>query len=191
MTSHGQPDAAGAGAPPAPEPAPDLRQDATDAEARALASGLRLRILRMTLDEPMTNREIAETLGLHPATALHHVRTLVDTGFLQALEPRRGRRGAREIPYRATGRSWYVRTPVGASSMLEAFLAEIAAVPEQDQDLTRLGLRLPPEELEEFRSRLRELVKEFHDRPRDRTAQPWSLFVALHPDTSQPARPAP
>lgn len=191
MTSHGQPGPVEGGAPTAPEPAPDLRQDATDAEARALASGLRLRILRMTLDEPLTNREIAEALGLHPATALHHVRTLVDTGFLQALAPRRGRRGSREIPYRATGRSWYVRTPVGASSMLEAFLAEIAAVPEQDQDLTRLGLRLPPEELEEFRSRLAELVKEFHDRPRDRTAQPWSLFVALHPDTSQPVRPAP
>lgn len=181
----------GTGAAAAEGPARHVRQDATDAEARALASGLRLRILRMTLDEPLTNREIAEVLGMHPATVLHHVRTLVDTGFLEALEPRRGRRGAREIPYRATGRSWYVRTPAGTGSMLEAFLAEIATVPEQDQDLTRLGLRLPPEELEDFRSRLWQLVQEFHDRPRDPDAEPWSLFVALHPDTSQPARRAP
>lgn len=168
-----------------------VRREATDAEARALASGLRLRILRLTLDEPLTNREIAEALGLNPATALHHVRTLVDTGFLEALEPRRGRRGAREIPYRSTGRSWYMSTPVGASSLLEAFLAEIATVPEPDRDLTRLGLRLPAAELEELRARLWELVQEFHDRPRDPAAEPWSLFVALHPDTSQRPRRSP
>lgn len=119
------------------------------------------------------------------------MRTLVDTGFLEALEPRRGRRGAREIPYRSTGKSWYMSTPVGASSLLEAFLAEIASVPEADRDLTRLGLRLPEAELEEFRARLWELVQEFHDRPRDPSAEPWSLFVALHPDTSQPPRRSP
>jgi DNA-binding transcriptional ArsR family regulator len=168
-----------------------VRRDATDAEARALASGLRLRILRLTLDEAMTNREIAEALGLNPATVLHHVRTLVDTGFLEALEPRRGRRGAREIPYRATGRSWYMSTGLGTGSMLEAFLAEIASVPPADQDLTRLGLRLPADQLEEFRARLGQLVQEFHDRPRDPDAEPWSLFIALHPDTSaRPPRPA-
>ena len=168
-----------------------VRRDATDAEARALASGLRLRILRLTLDEPLTNREIAEALALNPATVLHHVRTLVDTGFLEALEPRRGRRGAREIPYRSTGKSWYMSTAVGSSSMLEAFLSEIASVPQEEQDLARLGLRLPPEQMEEFRERLNALLQEFHDRPRDPGAQPWSLFVALHPDTSQRTRQQP
>ncbi|WP_151524647.1 helix-turn-helix domain-containing protein [Serinicoccus kebangsaanensis] len=164
------------------------RFDAGDAEAKALASGLRLRILRLTLDEPLTNREIAEALELNPATALHHVRTLVDTGFLEALEPRRGRRGAREIPYRATGRSWYANTPVTSKGMLEAFVAEVERVPADRTDvtMTRLGLRLPPEELEEFRDRLGELITEFHDRARDPSAEPWSLFLALHPDTSAP-----
>lgn len=161
-----------------------VRRDATDAEARALASGVRLRILRLTLDEPLTNREIADALALNPATALHHVRTLVDTGFLQALEPRRGRRGAREIPYRATGKSWYMAAAVGTTSIVDAFLAEVATVPEEEQELTRLGLRLPPEQMEEFRARLAALLAEFHDRPRDLDAEPWSVFVAVHPDTS-------
>ena len=76
-------------------PAAPQHRDATDAEARALASGLRLRILRMCLDEPLTNREIAAGLGRNPATVLHHVRTLVDTGILEPQEVRRGRRGAR------------------------------------------------------------------------------------------------
>ncbi|WP_097186842.1 winged helix-turn-helix domain-containing protein [Ornithinimicrobium cerasi] len=174
--------------PPGSTPPPvrdHLRREATDAEARALASGLRLRILRLTLDEPLSNREIAEALRLNPATVLHHVRTLVDTGFLEAQEPRRGRRGAREIPYRATGKSWYLSSPLGASSLVEAFLTELQAVPEEQRDLVRLGLRLPPAEMEEFRSRLADLVQEFHDRPRDPAAEPWSFFAAVHPDTSQ------
>ncbi|GAB96332.1 DNA-binding transcriptional ArsR family regulator [Kineosphaera limosa] len=160
-------------------------RDATEAEAKALASGVRLRILRATLDEPLSNREIAQTLDLKPATALHHVRTLVDTGFLEALEPRRGRRGAREIPYRATGKSWFTNAPASSASMLEAFLAEVSRAPTENQGMTRMSLRLPDEQLEEFRERLFELLQEFHDRPRDPQAQPWSLFVALHPDTSQ------
>lgn len=171
---------------PGPPGAPRFeRREATDAEARALASGLRLRILRLTLDEPLTNREIAESLGLNPATVLHHVRTLTDNGFLEALEARRGRRGAREIPYRATGKSWYMSTSFLTSSLVEAFLSELASVPDDQRDITRLGLRLPPEQMEEFRRRLAELVEEFHDRPRDPDAEPWSLFLAVHPDTSQ------
>lgn len=158
--------------------------DASDAEARALASGVRLRILRLALDEPLTNREIAEALDLNPATSLHHVRTLVDTGFLEAMEARRGRRGAREIPYQATGKSWYARTRSGTSSLLEAFLAELGQVPEDQQGMSRLGLRLPAEELDEFRDRLHALLTEFHDRPRDTRAEPWSVFVALHPDVA-------
>ncbi|GAA5158951.1 ArsR/SmtB family transcription factor [Ornithinimicrobium tianjinense] len=168
---------------------PFERRQATDAEKRALASALRLRILRMCLDEALTNREIAEVLDKNPATILHHVRTLVDTGYLQALEPRRGRRGAREIPYRTTGKSWYTYSEDSAAPMLEAFLAEVATLPETQRGMTRLGLRLPPEEMEEFRRRLFELLQEFHDRPRDVDAEPWSLFLALHPDTSQRRRP--
>ncbi|ANS78536.1 transcriptional regulator, ArsR family [Serinicoccus hydrothermalis] len=166
------------------------RFEASEAQARALASGVRLRILRVTLDEPLTNREIAGALELNPATCLHHVRTLVDTGFLEAQEPRRGRRGAREIPYRATGRSWYADTPVTGNGMVEAFVAELAQVPADRTDVTmaRLGLRLPPEELAEFRSRLAALVTEFHDRGRDPSAEPWSLFLVLHPDTSSRPR---
>jgi DNA-binding transcriptional ArsR family regulator len=171
----------------ASEPVPAFeRRPATDAEAKALASGLRVRILRLTLDRALTNKEIADALGRNPASILHHVRTLVDTGFLRAERPRRGVRGSREIPYRSTGKSWYVSTPFGWSSILDAFLAELESVPDAERDLARLGLRLPPEEMEEFQRRLQDLLQEFHDRPRDPTARPYSVFVAVHPDTSTP-----
>src|SRR5438270_12273065 len=108
------------------------RRTATDAERKALASGLRLRILQLCLDEPRTNREIAERLGRNPATTLHHVRTLVDTGFLAAEPVRRGARGSREIPYRATGLSWaldFGGEAAGPSAvMLDTFLEEARAV---------------------------------------------------------------
>src|SRR3970282_146560 len=95
------------------EPAAPER-DATADEMRALAHPLRLRILRVTLDRPLTNRQIAERLGRDPGTPLHHVRTLVRGGFLAPEEVRTGKRGALERPYRATGKSWRIRMPPDA-----------------------------------------------------------------------------
>jgi DNA-binding transcriptional ArsR family regulator len=166
-----------------------LRRPATDAERRALASGLRLRILRLCLDEPRTNREIAERLGRNPATILHHVRTLVDTGFLAAEPVRRGTRGSREIPYRATGLSWALdvdddRGP-DVDAMLEAFLAEVRDVDRQQIRSARLGLRLRPDELEEFHVRLQEVLDEYAARPPSPDGEPVSVFLAIHPDAGR------
>jgi hypothetical protein len=63
---------------------------------------------------------------------LYHVRRLVDTGFLVAEPARRGVRGSREVPYRATGKSWVLDVveekarKAGTAAMFEAFLAESA-----------------------------------------------------------------
>ncbi len=162
------------------------RSPASDAEARALASALRLRILRICLGEGHTNKEIAEVLGRDPASILHHIRTLVRTGFLQPQPERRGARGAREIPYLATKKSWQLSVPAMDRSMLDAFLQELALVPGAAVDTARLGLRLAPAQLEEFRDRLRDLLDEFAALPDDPTAPAWSLFLALHPDPNRP-----
>jgi DNA-binding transcriptional ArsR family regulator len=168
-----------------PEQAPE-RRPATDAEARALASGLRLQILRLTLDEALTNKEIAERVGRNPASVLHHVRTLVDTGFLRAEPVRRGVRGSREVPYRATGKSWLLDDPKGVSrAVLSAFLAEAEQVPADVLETTRLGLRLTEEGIAELRGRLHDLLEEFRVRPVAEDAEPWSVFLALHPDASR------
>jgi DNA-binding transcriptional ArsR family regulator len=162
------------------------RRQATDEEARALASALRLRILRICLDEGRTNQEIARILGRDPASILHHIRTLVRTGFLEPQEERRGTRGAREIPYRATRKSWRLSTPVRDRAMLDTFLEEVALVPVADLDMSRLGLRLPAADWAEFRARLGDLLEEFAARPDDPAAAAWSLFIALHPDPNRP-----
>ncbi len=174
----------GAGRVPEPQPAtvPDRRRPATDAEVRALSSTTRLRILRLCLGNSLTNREIAERLDRNPASVLHHVRTLTEHGFLVAEPPRRGRRGAREIPYRATGLSWQLSTGHQARRdlLLETFL-EVAAVGEQHLDSTRLGLHLGEDEIIEFRHRLQALLDEFARRaPTDRGAR-WSIYIGQHP----------
>jgi len=170
-----------AGAEPAPR-----RRVATDQEVKALASPLRLRILRVCLGEAHTNRQIAATLGHDPGTTLHHVRRLVDTGFLCALPVRRGTRGAREIPYLATGKSWQLSTPATGRVMLDAFLDEIAHVPATDIDSSRLGLRLPAQDMDEFRDRLQALLDEYAQRPDDPAAPAWSIFLTVHPDPNRP-----
>ena len=162
------------------------RRPATDAEARALASAVRLRILRLCLDRPLTNREIAARLDRNPASVLHHVRTLVDSGFLVAEEPRRGARGAREVPYRATGRSWqldFSGSPVADQDpVLGAFLGEVAAVGERELRSTRLGLRLTPEHREEFFDELYGLLDRWAHRVPDADGERWSVYLGVHPE---------
>jgi DNA-binding MarR family transcriptional regulator len=164
----------------------DQRQPATDEEARALASTVRLRILRICLGEAHTNKEIAGILGRDPASILHHIRTLVRTGFLQPQPERRGARGAREIPYLATKKSWRVSASETSRTMVDAFLEEIALVAGQEADTARLGLRLSPSDFEQFRNRLQNLLDEVATLPEDPSAPAWSLFLALHPDPNRP-----
>jgi predicted ArsR family transcriptional regulator len=163
-----------------------LRRRATDAEARALASAVRLRILRLCLDRALTNRELAARLDRNPATVLHHVRTLMETGFLAPEAERRGTRGAREVPYRATGKSWLMdvddRPPPAHDPMLAAFLEEVGEVGERHLQSSRLGLQLPAEDLEEFRQRLHGLLDEYARRPRDPGGERWSLYLGMHPE---------
>jgi DNA-binding transcriptional ArsR family regulator len=162
------------------------RREATDDEARAMASPLRLRILRLCLDRSLTNKQIAEALGRDPASVLHHVRKLVRTGFLAAEGERRGARGAREVPYRATGKSWVLAVvdPVQGRAqtiaLVEAFFQDAARVGFENVDGTRMGLRLTAAEHDELTGRIFELVEEF--RRRESAGEPWSLFVGLHRD---------
>jgi hypothetical protein len=177
------------------------RRPATEAEARALASAIRLRIMRLCLDRPLTNKEIAKRLGANPATTLHHVRRLVATGFLAPQEERRGTRGAREVPYLATGKSWTLSVHEHAEgsgrAMLDAFLEEIAYVdidaaqeaddPDDPSGFSRLGLRLPAKDLVELGDRMSALLNEYALKPADMTdGIPYSIFLAFYRDVTRP-----
>lgn len=168
------------------------RRPADEAESKALASPLRLRILRLALHEPRTNKELADALDRDPASVLHHVRTLVDTGFLVEQEVRRGPRGSRERPYLASGKSFYVDTggalTEGRDLLLETFLQEIAPLPPGNLDSARLGFRLNEADRDDVRRRLQSLLDEIAAMPSDPDGEPWSIYLGVHPEAGPPNR---
>ena len=160
------------------------RREATPAEAKALAHPDRLRIIRLTFDEALTNKQLAERLGRNPGTSLYHLRMLVATGFVAAEEPRRGARNASEVPYRSTGKSWTLDVGEPSqdtfSAVVDAFRTEILESPIESRRTSRLALRLSTERRAELDARLQALVEEAAAWPRDPDGEPWALFVAMH-----------
>lgn len=161
-----------------------VRRPATDAERKALASVVRLRILRLCLYEPLTNKELAERLDRNPASVLHHVRTLVAQGFLAAGEVRRGTRGSREVPYRATGKSWNLEVGplTRGDTMLRTFFDEVTQVAEDQVEISRLGLQLSPQHLQDMKIKLNDVLREYATYPHDPAGEQVSLFLAFHPE---------
>jgi hypothetical protein len=146
---------------------------------------MRLRIIRLLFDEQLTNRDLARRLDADPATTLHHVRTLVRTGFIEPLAERTGARGAREVPYRSTGKSWQldfsgVAAPLSNAS-IQAFVEEVAESPVEEVQVTRMALRLRPQRAEELMDRLSGVIRDYIDGDEGPDAQPWAAFVAMHP----------
>ena len=151
-----------------------------------MANPLRLRILRLCLDRAMTNKEIAGHLGRDPGSTLHHVRMLVDGGFLAAEDVRHGARGALEKPYRATGKSWElnVSDPDAAAeqhlAMVDAFREELdEAGPDDVVILSRFANTLSEASKQELKDRLEALIEEFALR-RDPDGTPLAFFIGGH-----------
>jgi predicted ArsR family transcriptional regulator len=140
--------------------------------------------IRLAYDSALTNKELAERLGRDPASTLHHVRTLVSAGFIEAQDARRGARGAKEIPYRSTGKSWTLdvgeATDDRATVVLDAFRTELLESPPEDRRWARLALRVSPERRAELERRLFDLVEEAASWEQEERGEPWALFVALH-----------
>jgi predicted ArsR family transcriptional regulator len=150
---------------------------------RALGHPLRWRILRLTLDAPLTNKQIAERLGRDPGTVLHHVRELVRTGFLAAEDVRSGKRGALERPYRATGKSWRLRLVPNAGatvSILDAAREELLeAGPDAALATLRLGVRLKPSDVAQLKAALSDLGDQYSKRD-DPDGDPVGIVAVVH-----------
>ena len=173
------------------------RREATPEEARALANPLRLRILRLCLDEALTNKEIADRLGRDPGSTLHHVRMLVTGGFLAPDAVRHGVSGALEKPYRATGKSWEVHVsepgPAGQThlAMVDAFREELVeAGPDEVVLLTRFANTLSDQSRSELEARLEAVVEEFALR-RDPDGTPYAFLIGGHARRAATGRDGP
>jgi DNA-binding MarR family transcriptional regulator len=152
-------------------PQAKVKRQASVEELRALTHPARWRILRLCLDQSLTNKEIAERMNMSPATTLRHVRALANVGFLAAEPVRQGVRGSRERPYRATGRTWgLAAVDLDEPELVQRMdLAVIAAHraellesgPDSSRDLARGLMRLEPGSLAELKQRVEALLLEF------------------------------
>lgn len=167
---------------------PQPRRLATEAEVATLASAVRLRIIRLTLQEPLTNAQIAARLQRDPATTLHHVRRLVGHGFLEALPARPGPRGSTEIPYRGTRLSWSLegagRDPSLAEAMLEAYLDEVTEVGVSALEQSRLAVRLAPADAAALRTELWSVLDRYATRPEPADGAAVAVYLSIYPGGS-------
>jgi DNA-binding transcriptional ArsR family regulator len=142
---------------------------ATAAEAKALAHPVRIRILQALRHESKTNKEIAEALGTTPGATLHHVNVLLEQGFIEMQKKRIGRRGAREIPYEATGKtrilSFQDNSPSSVDvrdAILRSALEGYTAAPTKARvDEWSVTLHLTPERLDGFQKSIQGIITEY------------------------------
>lgn len=167
----------------------DTQPSASADQLKALAHPLRLRILRLCRDRELTNKQLADALGVAPASVLRHVRELVKAGFLAAAPVRTGRRGALERPYRSTGAaSTLVVHDVGHNDLSRQ--VELATVAAHHAELTvappgamrsqlRWTMRLEPAALAELAQRVEAVIADYADR-NDPGGVPVNLLWSLH-----------
>lgn len=94
-----------------------------EAEAyRALSSRSRLEILRLLYRNSLSVEQIAEKLGLQPITVRHHLQSLVESSFVEAVEERAGSVGRPKIFYKLVKEPPLVNYPKRGYLMLNSFL---------------------------------------------------------------------
>jgi DNA-binding CsgD family transcriptional regulator len=162
------------------------RRQATVLEAKALAHPLRIRMLRLCRQQAMTNKQLADRLGIDPGTALYHVRQLTESGLMTQEPVRTGPSGALEKPYRSTGQSWWLDGPLadadpdGAFAPIQAFQDELReAGPASVQTFDRFLLHLSPADLQTLERRILAILDEYVATDDERLDQPalGGIFV--------------
>ena len=160
-------------------------------QLKALGHPLRLRVLE-TLgtdddEEELTNRELAQRLGVDPGHLHFHVRMLLKAGLIELAD--NGKRG-REKPYRAVARVFRVAPELLASGgAKDVQAAMIDQVQRGWAEFARSGrfrsaqlnVRLKPEDVREL---FRQFVEAAEERE-DEANEPLLITFFSHPHPSQ------
>jgi DNA-binding transcriptional ArsR family regulator len=182
------------------------RRRATILQAKAASHPLRLRILRLCGQQPMTNKQLADRLNTQPGTTLYHVRLLVEAGLLEPALVRTGTSGALEKPYRSTGQSWWLsgygdtdegepyddRDDESSLATIEAFQAELReAGPGSVRTSARFMLHLSEEDMRELDRRILEVLDEYILTDDQRLDQPTLGGIVVIHQLADPVSPEP
>jgi DNA-binding transcriptional ArsR family regulator len=158
-------------------------------QLKALGHPLRLRVLEILGDEavPLTNRELANRLGVDPGHLHFHVRMLLKAKLIELIPDGATRR---EKPYRAVARTVHVAPELiskGLSSDIQAAMLE--QVQRSFVKFSSAGsgfrafqdtVRVPPQRLMDL---LEEVVKRAHEE-HDDTLEPVMLTAFVHAPVS-------
>ena len=167
---------------------PDVLTIQRPEQLKALGHPLRLRVLETLgagTSEHLTNRELAQKLGVDPGHLHFHVRMLLKAGLIELAEGDQGR----EKPYRAVARTVRVAPELLASGLTTdlraAMLDEVQRgwekwAPEGKFRSAQVTARVPEERMLEF---ITELVDKARDAEVD-DAQPIVITTVFHPPTT-------
>lgn len=152
-------------------------------QLKALGHPLRLRVLEALgeTEEALSNRELAQRLGVDPGHLHFHVRMLLRAGLIQQVPSDKGR----EKPYRAAAKTLKVAPELvsqGASNLHVAVMddlqrAQVEHASEGTFRFVRVTVRLDPEKALEV---LSELVPRFEELE-DENAEQLVITAIMHP----------
>jgi DNA-binding transcriptional ArsR family regulator len=174
-----------------PEAAPSAPSDVLTIERaeqlKALGHPLRLRVLEMLGgegEEPLTNRELANRLGVDPGHLHFHVKMLVRAGLIERAQGGKGR----EKPYRAVATTVRVAPQLLGSrltgdlqaAMLEEVQQAFEAREKGQFRSAQVNARVTPEQALELITDLVEKARVMEDA----AVEPLIVTAFLHPPSS-------
>jgi DNA-binding transcriptional ArsR family regulator len=168
-------------------PVPDVLTIERPEQLKALGHPLRLRVLEALGegDLPMSNRELAQKLGVDPGHLHFHVRMLLKCGLIEQVATGKGR----EKPYRSAAKTLKVAPELvsaGASELQATVVDDVRqgwnAYGDKGQfRFVRINVRISPERALEV---LTDLVPTFEDLE-DESEETLTITAILHPQTPE------
>lgn len=155
-------------------------------QLKALGHPLRLRVLEALgeSDDPLSNRELAQRLGVDPGHLHFHVRMLLRAELIQQVPSSKGR----EKPYRAAARTLKVAPELvsaGASNLHVAVMDDLQRAQadhgaEGKFRFVRVTVRLDPEKAMEVLSELVPRFEELEEEGADQVV----ITAIVHPSAA-------
>lgn len=176
----------------------DVHVVSTVEQLKALLDRKRLTILRMIASEPMTVKQIADKLGLVPASVHYHVKVLERAQLVQLVETRE-RLGILEKYYVAVAQDFAVDPALGHYDqapcyVLDALISDmriasaaLAVSPDKSRIISAQlsAVKMSRDRAQIFAKRLEALIAEFRASGEHDASTVYSMALAIYPISSQ------
>jgi DNA-binding transcriptional ArsR family regulator len=170
-------------------------------ELRALLDRKRVVILRTLAEESLTVKQLADRMGLVPASVHYHVKVLERVGLV-ALVDTKEKSGLLEKYYRSVAREFQVdpslgREPQAPGLALDALIRDMRSSVSHLQQIgdtdplinvQLVNVNLSREAAGRFAGRLHELAAEFKAAEEPGAHEAYALALAVYPSAPRPAR---